>query len=296
MQLNNKELLKARSLFGGKPGGSGGVQPDWSQCDETAPDYVKNRTHYEAEEIVNEPLNITWDGNTEGLVSVAPFYKVSDTVLTDEQIKSATVVFDDETIAVGDMFDTMAVVSEELVVSEIIGFCQKAGATFNNFTFPEIGIYFVSIDGMYVSSLTTTEPVEQTKTVVHKLDKKYLPDDIGGGGGGGGVETVYLFRTPEDTARIIEEIIYDEKGRMKQLSYGNTLEISKQFADDLYQKWVEGKTRVIIVTMTGLVAGGADSVGTLISLNKAALDETGKSWEMYAQIIYGREIKSIRIC
>jgi hypothetical protein len=162
-----------------KEEGSGGVQSDLSQNDATAPDYVKNRTHYEAEEIVNEPLNITWDGNTEGLVSVEPFYKVSDALLTDEQIKSATVVFNGETIAIGDVFDTIEV-SEELVGSDFIVFCRKAGAAFGPFTFPEIGIYFVSMGEMYVSSLTTTEPIEHTKTVVHKLDKKYLPDDVGG--------------------------------------------------------------------------------------------------------------------
>ena len=41
----------------------------------------------------------------------------------------------------------------------------------------EIGIYFASMGEIYVTSLTTTEPIEYTKTVVKKLDKKYLPDD-----------------------------------------------------------------------------------------------------------------------
>ena len=53
------------------------VQPDWSQNDETAKDYVKNRPFYdESIEILN------WDGNTNELISVSIgdiiLYRVSD--------------------------------------------------------------------------------------------------------------------------------------------------------------------------------------------------------------------------
>lgn len=172
---------------------------DWSLNDPTKTGYVKNRTHYEAEEIVNEPLNITWDGNTEGLVSADgfPFYKVSDLVLTDEQIKLCTInsigqVQDDMPIVVGEMWDDLLAegiisINEEAASVTFVVFAKRDNANIEiegmSATFPEAGIYFVCVqpDGGYVTALTTTEPVPQTKTVVKKLDKKYLPDDIGVG-------------------------------------------------------------------------------------------------------------------
>lgn len=166
------------------------AQPDLSQNDPNAADYVKNRTHYEETTVVNEPLNITWDGNTEGLVKAegAPFYKVSDAVLTDEQIKSATASFsfDDIVIPLESAWDNAleGSISDEIVMMiEFLVFVRKDGAViYDSLAFPECGIYFL-YDGpdAYTSSLTTTEPVEHTKTVVHKLDKKFLPDNIGGG-------------------------------------------------------------------------------------------------------------------
>ena len=35
---------------------------DWGQNDKTKVDFIRNRTHYESEEISNEPLSLTWDG------------------------------------------------------------------------------------------------------------------------------------------------------------------------------------------------------------------------------------------
>ena len=42
-----------KKLGGGQGAGGGGAQPDWNQNDETAPDYVKNRTHYVSEKKVD---------------------------------------------------------------------------------------------------------------------------------------------------------------------------------------------------------------------------------------------------
>lgn len=159
--------------------GGGGAQADWNASEGEA-GHVKNRTHYETVETVSEPLNITWDGNTEGLVCVADMlYKVSDAVLTDEQIKSATVgVSDGTTLTISALWDEAVMITDELVAPcEYVLFVRKEGAYLNGMTFSDVGIYFVNVpDVLYASSLTTTEPVEQTKTVVHKLDKKYLPD------------------------------------------------------------------------------------------------------------------------
>lgn len=133
----------------------------------------------ETETVVNEPLNITWDGNTEGLVSVAGvFYKISDLVLTDEQISLVTVHGSDgssygatnHTEAMGDM----VFVGFRVKVVVI----KKDNAELEGIIFPEKGLYFMLEGEMYVTSLTTTEPVPQTKTVVHKLDKKFLPAGV----------------------------------------------------------------------------------------------------------------------
>ena len=163
---------------------------DWS-APEGEPGHVLNRTHYESEEIVNEPLNITWDGNTEGLVNVDAdgdiYWKLSDTVLSDAQIKSATFMISvaNEPIVAADDWDwwvSDGFVTEGVVWTSYILFVRKPNSVMWGVTFPEVGIYsclFGSTDGeCYVSSLTTTEPVEQTKTTVHKLDEKFIPSTI----------------------------------------------------------------------------------------------------------------------
>lgn len=175
---------------------------DWN-ASEGEDGYVKNRTHYEAEEIVNEPLNITWDGNTEGLVSVDMVdgygliaCKVSDAILTKEQIEKgfSFVAKNFEDLPYSEQDMTINSIENSLVFAfqkDMIGFLfvHNDNAEFEDYVFPEKGLYFtVSYafeEPAYILSFTTTEPVEHTKTVVHKLDKKYLPDDIGGGSGGG---------------------------------------------------------------------------------------------------------------
>lgn len=163
--------------------GGGGVQPDLSQNDPNAADYVKNRTHYEETTVVNEPLNITWDGDTKGLVQVpingTPVYKISDAILTNEQIKTIT-----ETNNYGEQFVVSdnwgAMLSNGMVTPEIVGtrdclYVRKAGVEFYGMAFPEPGIYAVSSLSYYITSITTTEPVEHTKRVVKKLEKRFLP-------------------------------------------------------------------------------------------------------------------------
>lgn len=191
--FTNGQTLKAEQLNHIEEGISanaeaiqkGVVQPDFSQNDPTAPDYIKNRTHYEETTVVNEPLNIAWDGNTEGLVIVADMlFKVSDLVLTDEQIKTAIVTLPNgDAIYIGDIWENMVsneMVAEDCVVlpEAVAVFVRKDNIEIYGLTFTQKGIYFTSYNGAYIASFTTTEPVEQTKAVVHKLDKKYLPYNI----------------------------------------------------------------------------------------------------------------------
>jgi hypothetical protein len=106
---------------------------------------------------------------------------VSDLVLTNEQIKTAKISIKgyEEPILIANVWDSAVedgMVTEDLVSpSDTIMFVRKAGAEFFGIVFPECGIYFIKFDEeFYTTSLTTTEPIEHTKTVVHKLDKKFI--------------------------------------------------------------------------------------------------------------------------
>lgn len=177
-ELTDEEKEQARANIGA---GEPQVQADWSQNDETAADYVKNRTHWVEETTVSEPLTITWDGSTEGLVSAtgAAFYRASDLVLTDEQIKSGTYTDSAGPMDIASIWEQVVsagFVTEDIVWIESIAFVRKANATFDystyHFEFPECGVYF----NVSNSSFTTT--VNQTKTVYYELPENFIPDTI----------------------------------------------------------------------------------------------------------------------
>ena len=172
---------------------------------------LTDRPFYEETEVVNEPLNITWDGNTEGLVSINnQFYKVSDLALTDEEIKLSTIEFNNILMPIGDSWEEglangQVIPSEEATSAFLIIVARKDKAIISNGTIeieiPEKGIYFGVNPGGYVSALTTTEPIEQTKTVVHKLDEKYLPDGATVYYG----DDVYLYHDSAQTRKVTKE-------------------------------------------------------------------------------------------
>lgn len=76
-------------------GSQSGVQPDLSQNDPEAADYVKNRTHWI--ENAFEPIYANFEetefdsSNTIADVGFGTFYKITDTILTREQLESATI-------------------------------------------------------------------------------------------------------------------------------------------------------------------------------------------------------------
>ena len=158
-----------------KAGGSGGAS-SWND--------LTDRPFYEETEIVNEPLNITWDGNTEGLLCVEEpdgtmLCKVSNIILTDEHIK---MIAETDSVGytenVGEIWDELVEqgqVSEDFVAA-MATYVRKDGAEVLGIVFPEAGIYFrMWFNGDHLTSITTTEPIEYTKTTVHTLDKKFLP-------------------------------------------------------------------------------------------------------------------------
>lgn len=170
--------------------------PDWSINDPDDPAYVKNRTHYkEVKEVAGDTL--TWDGNTEGRVSVDAFAemvgtlcKISDAVPTLEDCISGatyTVAYygEQENLSVG--YDEIAEMSY-FVGCLCIGDFTALVAPENNFQieiegvtaiFPEAGLYTVIGGDNLLTSLTIpgyTGFVTKTETV-KPLDEKYLPMD-----------------------------------------------------------------------------------------------------------------------
>lgn len=162
---------------------------------------LKDRPFYEETEIVNEPLNITWDGNTEGLLEVAlptpeatalgvrNVYKMSDVVLSDEHLKSASIRAP-RALNLADVWDTL--LGQGYIVSEqsativtvpreavvVVAVREDNYAYDANITLDK-GLYFSKYNTQqYISSFVTAEPVEQTRTTLKKLDKKFLPDDV----------------------------------------------------------------------------------------------------------------------
>ena len=125
---------------------------------------------------VNEPLNLTWDGNTEGLVEVQGAYKVSDVVLTDEQIKTATFSVNGQSAVLGDLWDAFYVADDLAILADAgLIFCRKDGAEFMGVTIPEAGIYFFE---QLAGASLTTEPIEQTTVVVTPISEEYIPNHL----------------------------------------------------------------------------------------------------------------------
>ena len=93
--MSKAETIALIKAFGGSGGSnSGGTQPDWNQNDETAPDYVKNRTHYvEISEVVQEKMLF------DGRVQTCDYRELIAYTLNDD------IVFDSETkycVKIGD--------------------------------------------------------------------------------------------------------------------------------------------------------------------------------------------------
>lgn len=162
------------SLAGGGGGGEGvAVQSDWNVTDENDPAYIKNKPFGETVEIIER---IDWDGNTEGLTSVAGvFYKVSDSIFTDEQIKTCTILASDGfSLVASQIWDdavSMGVVTEDSVMLEVAIFIRRPTVLFD-VAFNEPGVYFGNDSGVYVTSVTFSEPIKLA--TLKKIEPKYL--------------------------------------------------------------------------------------------------------------------------
>ena len=176
----NREFEKRA---GGNTGSQSGVQPDWNQSDETAPDYVKNRPFYKDVKILDSiDVDISWDGDTTGKTASSQnrFYKVSDSTFTKEQFLQMYFICNGSEIAMSspDVLNSNSKVLSYMdgggpVIAVDIGGNIQGGPPD---VFPETGVYFPS-DGS-VTRLFSKESVLSTETVLKKIDEEFIPEDV----------------------------------------------------------------------------------------------------------------------
>lgn len=124
-----------------------------------------------------EKVEITWDGNTEGLVSVpaagGAFYKVSPLILTDEQIKVGTLIADiGEEFDISDLWPYMesaGVVTDAFVSADSAIFVREENADYNGAVFHETGVYFLKSSGMTIVGF------DSGNQIIHLIPAEYLP-------------------------------------------------------------------------------------------------------------------------
>ena len=91
-------------------------------------------------------VTIEWNGNTEGLFQFDFLFKVSDIILSNEEIKRGTITTSDQTLSIREGWDNLiqyGMVSEDVVwIDNIVLFIRKDNAVYNGYTMPEHGVYF----------------------------------------------------------------------------------------------------------------------------------------------------------
>ena len=150
-------------------------------------DYMPEGYPKKSEETTSTEVDITWDGNTSGLVasSYNNYYRVSNTVYTLEQFKKMNYVSSGSDVSVSSMieqgglnennglFTLWAGDSAPVIVNEgavAIGSSVPGGAPD---TFTEPGVYFPA--GGSVTRLYSLEPIVETVTTIEKLSEEFLP-------------------------------------------------------------------------------------------------------------------------
>lgn len=154
------------------------IQPDWNQNDPTQPDYVRNRTHW-AE--VGEPVEIVPETTLTTTEDSPGEFNVPAGVLSFEVGKTYIVTYN------GTEYSCVAVDAGTLVTdgagTVVIGNYALAlgggdtGEPFVAMYLPGEGTLLIDFNG----ALSITASVSVVDEVVHKLDRKFLPYDIGGG-------------------------------------------------------------------------------------------------------------------
>ena len=152
-------------------------------------DYMPEGYPSKSEDTVITEVDITWDGNTTGLVASSQnhLYRVSDAVYTLEQFKKMNYVSSGSDVSVSSMIEqgglnennglftlwdgtsAPVIVTEEAVAN---GSSIQGGAPD---TFTEPGVYFPA-DGS-VTRLYSPEPIAETVTTIVPISSQFIPSD-----------------------------------------------------------------------------------------------------------------------
>lgn len=129
-------------------------------------------------ETVTYSDTLTWDGNTEGLVSVDAFYRVSSATPTLEELKKGvSFVVGGRTI---EMPTEYIVEQNNAIHLELAVVALEDNAVSNGCTFPKAGIYFMKADGYDTTESLTINGYNGFETTeIQTIDPKYLPNTGG---------------------------------------------------------------------------------------------------------------------
>ena len=119
-----------------------------------------------------EGVTIEWDGNTEGLDAVGGmFYRVSDVVLSNEQIKTGFIKDNaDLELPIAPMWDELAgagLLTDDISIIEMVAFVRKDNVSFNGVVFGIAGVYFANKNNHYVTKFTNE--------TIHPIAAEFLP-------------------------------------------------------------------------------------------------------------------------
>ena len=139
------------------------VQPDWNQNDVSAPDYVKNRTHWEDPEI----LDVIFQQDDVALYDATDFLQADQLLVLSEEL------------VVGDTYN----VNIDGVDHYVVCYTDQTGEVHLGKEWPDrfmifgngssVGLYLFNFNYGSTVRLTVTHI---TPSKIHKLDPKYLPD------------------------------------------------------------------------------------------------------------------------
>ena len=206
----NGVLCKVKSFHG-----------DWNENDEASPNYIKNRTHWEEEKesdiSVIEEITHIWEN-----------LDFEDVLVIDEieliENKTYDVYWD------GKLYKCTPYIAEYAGIclgNDIIGGAGTNGG--NNepfFIIPWRGATLIFTDT--IGEHTFSVSVTGIQTVVHKLDPKYLPDDIG-------LQPDWnqLDDTKKDSIKNRPPLTHDEDGNVYLGSFDD-MENAKKLATEEY--------------------------------------------------------------
>lgn len=195
---DDADRLVKLSEIGNIGGGGSSVQPDWNQSDETAPDYVQNKTHYSTPIENPEVVTLTYNQGdyipSENRVDLElkPFGNVTLIKLSDNTPKYKKYFLNQELTATSGEQSQSIILSQNILdttsveAREIEGYEYGSGyvlytpmiwivleeLNINGHILSE-GVWVFTHSEMYISSISYAINEE-----IVQLDEKYIPDTI----------------------------------------------------------------------------------------------------------------------